>query len=381
MERPVAAPSPLRLRPALIIAAALMALWLVAYWNLRQLSWDFVQVSRSGPRALALYLTGHLTEAARAYRTGQHGRIPAPYANDPSGYWAMRAGDREEAERRANTTLALVPSAIEPLVTLGELALERGRAPDAVQSFAAVLRRRPGHVDALLLSAVALARTGESGQAIQALNRALRTNEVGVRETILLRVMELAGELRERGAAQQPLCLLAHLHRYLRIFDERQGAVAMDYARRAIAAGDRPADAYLSLGIVLDKRGEYEAARAAMRQAIEVDPRHAEALRWLGAQAGRVGDLLLEYRMITAAFEAAPTDPFYLRDLEHVVVTRLGDPRRMVAFMERAIAADPTNVEAHIRLVNAASQAGDDARARTSARRVAELTGFRGPAR
>ena len=165
------------------------------------------------------------------------------YTEDPSGYWALRAGDLAEAERRANTTLALVPGSTESLITLGEIALERGDASRAAAAFRSALRRQPDHVDSLLLSAVAAGRLGQPGPGIDALNRALRSGSVGRRDTVLFRVLELVGELRERPAAQQPLCLLAHLHRYLRIFDEGHATTAMDYARRAIQANDRPADA------------------------------------------------------------------------------------------------------------------------------------------
>lgn len=379
--RPHAAPSPLRLRPALVVAAVLMLLWLVAYWNLCQLSPEFFQISRSGPRALVFYLEGKFKDAARAYRTGQRGPIPIPYAGDPTGYWALRAGDQKEAESRARTTLLLVPSAVEPLVTLGELALERGHAAEAVHAFAAALRRQPDHTDALILDAVAMARADDPGQAIQTLTRALRSGAVGVRDTTVYRIMELTGELRERAAPQQPLCLLAHLHRYLRIFDERQGPVAIAYAERAIASGDRPADAYLALGIVRDERGEYSAARAAMRRAIEIDPRHAEALRWLGHEARKVGDPLLEYRMITAAFEAAPTDPFYFDELEDLLVARLDDPRGMATFMRRAITRDPKNALAQAWLARNAARLGDRPRPAGQARRVAELMEGKGETR
>jgi len=372
-ERPNSAPSPMRFRPALLAALALMVLWLVAYWHLSPLAWDLVQLSSSGPRALALYLTGNYRDAGRAYRSGQQGKLVAGYVNDPSGYWALRAGHPDEAERRAKTTLALVPTAVEPLITLGEIALERRQSPEAVTSFTAALRRQPDHVDALLLGAVAAARASDPSRAIESFNRALRTGSVGDRDTILYRVMELAGELRDRPVEQQPLCLLAHLHRYLRVFDDRQGPIAMDYARRAIRAGDRPADAYLTLGIVHDKRGEYGDARRAILGAIEADPHHAEALRWLAVEAGKVGDVLLEYELTQAAFEVAPTDPFYWRDLERVVLTKLGDPLGMAALMQRAIALDATNAEAHVRLARAVSLLGDEARARRHLQRAAEL--------
>ena len=382
MAEPVYSPySRVRFRPAIVVALVLALLWLTAYWHLSQLSWDLVQVSRSGPRALALYMAGNYRDASRAYRSGQHGRLEAQYMDDPTGYWALRAGHPDEAERRAKTSLALVPAAVEPQITLGELALERGQLPEAARIFAAVLRRYPDHVDARYLGAVAMAHAGDPASAIESLNRALRANSAGGRDTILYRIMELAGELRARPPEQQPLCLLAHLHRYLRIFDERQGLTAMDYAHRAIKAGDRPADAYLTLGIVHDKRGEYAAARRAMRQAIAMNPRHAEALRWLAVEADNVGDTLMQYQMMTRAFEAAPTDPFYLPGLERVLVAKLGDPLGMATLMVRAIALDATNAEAHAQLTKALALLGDHDGARRQSQRLAALQAGRGAAR
>jgi len=372
-EGPESAPSALRLRPALLVAMVLMVLWLAAYWRLADLDWPLFQLSWSGPRALALYVTGHYREAARAYRRGQHGSLRVPYENDPSGYRAFRAGRLDEAERRARTTLALVPTAIEPLVTLGEIALENGRTKEAARSFAAALERRHDHFDAMLLHAVAAARMDDRGRAIELINRALRWNAAGERDTVLYRVMELTGELRVRAPAEQPLCLLAHLHRYLRIFDDAHGPIAMEYARRAIRAGDRPAEAYLTLGIVHEKRGERADATLAMRRALEADPRQADALRWLAIQAHGIGDILHEYRFTKAAYEAAPKDPFYLRDLEYVMLVRLDDPQGMAATMEAALARDAKNAEAHERLGRAAKRLGDQTRARRHFQRAAEL--------
>jgi len=352
MAKPPGSPAfDMRFRPALIVAVALALLWLTVYWRLHQLDWRLITVSRPG--ALALYLAGKYQTAARAYRIGQQGGHVTSYSDDPAGYQALRAGQRDEAERRAKLTLALVPTAIAPQITLGELAIDKSRAIDAAQMLAAVLVRQPDHVDARYLEAVALARAGDSGAAVQDLIRALRTGSTGERDTIPFRIMELSGELGARPPAQQPLCLLAHLHRYLGLLDERHVLLSIAYAERAISAGDRPADAYLALGLAHERRGEHEAARRAMRQAIAADPRHAEALRWLAGEAGKIGDLATQYQMITRAFEAAPADPFYLADLERVLVTNLGDPLGMATLMDRAL--DSGNAHAQAYLIRAAA--------------------------
>ena len=88
-------------------------------------------------------------------------------------------------------------------------------------------------------------------------------------------------------------------------------------------------------------------------QAIAVDPRQVDALRWLAMEAAAVGDLLTQYQMMIRVFETAPLDPFYLPDLERVLVKNLGDPLRMATLMERALALDPANTEAQAQLKKA----------------------------
>ncbi len=364
------------LRPALVLGITLMTLWVAAYRQLSPLGIEFYQPSWSGLRGLVLYLRGHHGEAARAYRAGQRGRVRVDYRYDPSGFSALLAGDLTVAEQRAQTTLALVPTAVEPLVTLGEVALERKQFPQALAYLKPLLTRRADHLDALYLSAVARGRLGEHDQAIELLNRALRHPTVPGRSTTLFRVLEVAGDLAERPPREQPLCLLAHLYRYLRIYDASSAARAMVFATQAIVAGDRPADAYLTLGIVHGKVGDHDQALRALQKAIEINPRHAEAYRRAAIFASNFRDYLLEYKMARAMFDAAPTDPLYIPYLEKVMITRLGDPHTMAALMQRAVELDPSNVLAHERLAYAAALIGDGKRAAAHTKIAA---GLRGP--
>ena len=98
-------------------------------------------------------------------------------------------------------------------------------------------------------------------------------------------------------------------------------------------------------------------------------------------EAAKAGDLLTQHQMMTRAFEAAPTDPFYLPDLERVLVVNLGDPLGMAMLMERALALDATNTEAQAQLKKALALLGDQEGARRPAQRFAALQGRRGDAR
>jgi len=248
------------------------------------------------------------------------------------------------------------------LLTMGEIALERGRPDEAVAVLRQALERAPDDVEVLLLLSLAHARRDAPGEAIVALTRALRHNAAGARLTIFLGILETTGDLASRQRAERLPCLLAHFHRYLGGFDASNERRAIAYAEQAILVGDRPADAYMALGILLDKQGQRDRALEAFLKAAEIDPRHAEAYRWAAFIYSDRGDLLNEYRIARAAFDSAPADPFYLEHIDHVLTERLGDPHGLVTVMQRALEASPDNVRAHARLGYAWGFIGDQAR-------------------
>jgi tetratricopeptide (TPR) repeat protein len=358
------------------LALALMAAWGVAYRRLSLMDGLPYQLSATGLHGLGLYLGGDWAGAARAWRAGRRGPVPA-YGDDTTGTYAVAAGDLAVGERRARTTLLVVPTALEPRLTLAEIALSRGRFSDALQHLSEVRARRADDVDALVLTSLARARLDQDRAAIEAMNRALRQGSAGSRPTIVLAALELAGELATPPGRR--FALRAHLHRYLRIFDEAHGDMTIAYARQAVAAGDHPAEAYLAWGIVLDKRRHHLDALRMFQQAVAADPGHAEAYRWAAVQAWRLHDPLLQYRMVRAAFEAAPADPYYLESVDQVVTRWFGDTRATAALMQRAVEADPANRPAHERLARAAEALGETQRAAEHKRRAAELGGPRDP--
>jgi tetratricopeptide (TPR) repeat protein len=223
------------------------------------------------------------------------------------------------------------------------------------------LERAPDDAEALLLASLAHARADAPGEAIVTLTRALRQGAAGARVTIFLRILETTGELAQRQGAERRPCLLAHYHRYLAAFDASNSRRALGYAEQAIRAGDRPADAHLVRGILLDRQGQRDRALAAFLQALKLDPRHAEAYRRATSIYAERGDLRSEYRIARAAFDAAPADSFYLDHLDHVL-ERLGDPHGVIAVAQRAVAANPDSARAHDRLGQAWGFLGDQTR-------------------
>ena len=315
-------PQPVNIRVRL--AAALLITWaiLAVGYRLARMDRRFFQRSPYGLKGLTLYLVGDYAGAAAAYRAGLEWRLTS------SGHLGNPAMD-EVLSRQ----LSVTPSAA---LTAGEMALERGELEEARRAFASVLERDPDQFDALLLSSVVEVRAGALEDAIDWLKRALRTDAIETRRTSFLYALETVGRLRRRPSRERPQCLLAHYYRYLRIFDDTQAGAAIACAKRAIAAHDRPDDAYLTIGAVSYRTQKPEQALRAVLKAVEINPRNAEALRWAAFLYFERGDTLNEYRMIKAAAEAAPTDLFYLHHFGHLLLERLGDAPQALAVFQQA---------------------------------------------
>jgi tetratricopeptide (TPR) repeat protein len=226
-----------------------------------------------------------------------------------------------------------------------------------------VLELRRDDYDALLVTAVVHARQGAYAAAIDALKRALRYERVERRATVFLAVLEVTGELDDRAVDERPNCLLAHLHRYLRIYDPSQARPASRYAQRAIELGDRAADAHVTLALVHTKRGHPTRAFAAFQRALAVNPRNTAALLGAARHRANRGEVAEEYRLIRAAFEADPDDPFVVATFHSFLVDKLGDYRQALALAEAAVGRDARDAEAWWRVGHVHAHLGDHRKA------------------
>jgi tetratricopeptide (TPR) repeat protein len=341
-----------------LLAIAVLLLGVSVRDRIRGMDSFFFQPSFQGVQGLLLYLAARYEPAAHAYRA--HFRIAADGRKQPNG---LLDGDAEAAERAARAALRHRPSDSDALLTLAEVALHRNDASAALRTAERLLATNPQHFDGWLFASVALARLGRYGEAIDAINEAQAMERAVQRPTVFLAALEVTGRLARLPAGQRPLCLLAHYHRWLRVHDRAQAATAVRYADEAIAVGDHPADAYLTKGIVYDLQGRDDRALAAFLKALEIDPRHAEALRWAAIKYEDRGDPVNEYRMAKASFEVAPGRPRYVQRLGYVVVNKLGDPIQAIALAEAALAAAPDNDAALRWLGHAYSLLGEHERA------------------
>jgi len=288
----------------------------------------FFQASLPGIRGLTLYAIGDYSRAARAYRDHFREASRAEGSSGDDGWSALLSGDYQTAKAISKKAVEKDPVDINALLNLAEVALHEKAYGEALELSARVLARERDQYDALLLSSIAHASSGAYGRAIDSLNQAMRYDRTESRITSFLWVLETTGDLGDNPKGERPFCLLAHYYRYLRIFDGSNARPAMRYANRAIELGDRPADAYVTLGVIAYRTGRRQEALSHFLKAVETNPKHALAHRWAALIYSDQGNLANEYQALLAADEFAPGDPFHAVDLDHFLIHKSGDYRR-----------------------------------------------------
>jgi tetratricopeptide (TPR) repeat protein len=361
-----------RVRTLMLVAFGVIALIATADL-IGRMSGRFFGTSPFAAWALAHYLVGDYAGAARFYREDLRRAAAAAPAPHPTSWAALVASDLDRAEAQARMEAQLAPTDPEPLLTLAEVALARGDWSSALAQAGRVLELQRDDYDALLLTTVARARQGAFHPAIDALKRALRYDRTERRGTVFLTVLEVTGELDDRPIEARPNCLLAHLHRYLRIFDPSQARSASRYAQRAIETGDRPDDAHVTLALIHTKQGRPSRAHAAFQQALAINPGNTAALLGSARYRANRGELAEEYRLMRAAFDADRDDPFVIATFHGFLVDKLGDYRQALTLAEAAIAHNARDAEAWWRSGHVHTQLGDHRRALHSYQQAAAL--------
>ena len=306
----------------------------------------FFQFSGGGIRGLIQYEMGRYRSAALAYRADLRRESWKEWTTGDESYTALLKGNLSEAVQLAEVQLARQPDDTEAWLTQGEVALEEGDHHRAVSAFDHVVTLDNRNFDALLLSAIAHSRFGNIDKAINRMRQALRYNYAGHRITAFLWGLQTAGDLRLGSPDGGQWCLLAHFYRYLRIFDSSNATWARDAAIRAINSGSRIDDAYITLGVLEEKAGDYDAALPYFIQSVQTNPRNAEAYRRAAnIYRHRGSDFLNEYQMWKGAYAASPSDGFYRDGLVAFLIERFGDYPQALELVRQALGEEPQNKE------------------------------------
>ena len=295
--------------------------------------------SRHGVEGFLRYSFGDYGGAARAYQTHLRDLFALDGLRAEDEEIALLHGDTGRARSLATRALDRDPRASRSLLTVAEIALDQNSIDEARRSIEQALAVVPDDFDALILAAVARARSGEYREAVAAMAHALRDWQPEARLMTFIRALGEIGRLYHLPTEQRPACLLAHFHRYLRTYDESQGRLAIARAQDAIENGDGVDDAYVTIGVVHQKRAEDEQALSAFLSAIATNARNAEAHRWAATVYADRGDLANEYRMTRAAHDLAPDEAAYALPFARVLADKLGDYRTALEVEARVLAS------------------------------------------
>jgi tetratricopeptide (TPR) repeat protein len=211
---------------------------------------------------------------------------------------------------------------------------QAGRLPDAVNLAQQVIARRPDTADAYRNVAFMLWQAGRPGQAIAALEAALR-NGVTQRDV----QVRLGTYLAEVGASAKAVPLLEALPQddtevlnALGIAYARSGraADAMRLFRRALDLDATSGLAYQNIGTLQLQAGDVKAAEASLREALRIDSTLPGAHTTLGVvlvKTGR-GPEAVDAWMRAVALEPTEFDALYNLTIELLAEGRIDEARK-----------------------------------------------------
>jgi tetratricopeptide (TPR) repeat protein len=263
----------------------------------------------------------------------------------------------ERAERRsaesawqavldaARTEPAIAREAREHLVSLWHRSRDLSARVDGLR--AAFLEREPPDLDAGRLFVEALRRRGDLDGAVAALRRLDTLAPGDVPSLELLERIEvqrgaLAGAIDalERLARAEPRSAAA---RYRRMTEHAlelyRNDDALRYARRAVELAPDDAESWAALGALLAGRGERTEGRAALRRALELDPRRHELALRLADEESSSGDASAALALSLGVVEASDDDALVGEAVQRVLDRSSGGSGDELDGLERALLA------------------------------------------
>ncbi len=229
-----------------------------------------------------------MAEAERLYRRVLQADPNQPDALRLLAGLALQSGRHSLAESHARRALQLRPRSAELHWMLGTALMERGRAAAAAHSAQQALQADAGFTPARLLLGNALFAGGDAAGAEQAWREVLAGDAANAAAQFNLAQLLLkrganaqARELLEKVVANTPghAGALGLLGECLVPEDARRAAGLL---QRALALGNRSAAIHAACGRALFRSNDRFAARAALEEAVRLEPGNTEALLDLG---------------------------------------------------------------------------------------------------
>ncbi|HVG20802.1 MAG TPA: tetratricopeptide repeat protein [Blastocatellia bacterium] len=298
---------------------------------------------------------------------------------------AASANYRDYASRLSNAPEAV--TAPPARAALGAALLQAKLPGEAIEELGAAVAADPTNVDAVLL----LARAHLSRKDIPSAGRALESavaRGLGAAQiyAALAEVYELSGHVENaipamRLAIERDPKNEDYRFRYAMILtDTKAPAAAIIRLQEAIAEFPNSSRLWFALGVAQSANYRADEAGKAFERSLELDPKFAPALAYLGmtyAEQGRFADALALYERALAIDERLAPAHFLTADA--ILKQMSADAARAEAHLKRAVELDPTFTPAllalgklHLRLGRLAEAASELERVVATAPGLAE---------
>ncbi len=335
-----------RLKISLIIFLAISYLSIQYY--IQEIDHRFLKPSIYGIKAFVFYQLKDYEGAVVEWRRHYKVSVNKGYSGGDDGYYSLLRGDLEMARKTSELVIKIDPSHTISFLNMGDIAFDEGRFEDALHYYQEAVKVNPINFDGLLGTSLSYAMLGAYNEAIDNLIACLRMNYLESRVTTFLNTLKTLGYLEKNKIGEgrkSPFCLLAHIYRYLMIYDPWKADEAIAYGWKAISTGDRPDDAYITIGVMEQKGEKLKEALAHFLKAVEINPSNSEAYKKASSIYAKLGDLENEYRLRRAAFDANPQDDFYAYQLSQFLSNKFGDYYLALDYALKAYNINPKSVD------------------------------------
>ena len=262
-------------------------------------------------------------------------------AANARGKAMLRDGNAGAAAAAFAEAVGLDPNFAEAHNNLANMQKRQGEMDAALAGYARALALQPGYVEAHVNRANTFAALGRLPDAV-----------AGYRQALTLRpgfppaVRGLAGVLRAQCQAAQ------------RLHQAGEHAQAADLCRQVLATAPEHAEALNLLGVIACENDHSAQGAALLRRAIAADGTVANYHANLAGALAQLGQFQAAMQVSEHALTLAPDHAGALNTLG-AARSALGQYADAAATLRRAIAANPTNPEAHFNLAGVLLSQGD----------------------
>ena len=151
-------------------------------------------------------------------------------------------------------------------------------------------------------------------------------------------------------------------------------AQAFAVAQRAVGLDDSLPLAHTMLGVAYLWQKQHEQAIAEGERAIALGPNYADGYAWLGSTYNVAGRPEEAIEVVQQAMRLNPHEPFYYLAILGSTYRMMGRHEEAIAALKTVLCRNPNYVPAHVQLVAAYSELGQEAEARAGAAEILRLS-------